>query len=103
MPWIDRFDFGEQFVDLRNPKGTRRAEALLAELGRELTPGHPLHGREVRVVAEALPQDEIVVAAGEHVALVHLTWSAREEATPWPATEFVEAADAFADLVEYRY
>lgn len=53
--------------------------------------------------AEALPHEEIVVAAGEQVALVHLTWAAHPESAPWPTTEFVESAAAFRGLIEYRY
>ena len=103
MSWIDGHDFGEDFVDLRGTDGAARADVLLDELRREVAPGHPLHGLACRVLAEALPQEEILVAAGEQVALVHLTWSAHHESPPWPSTELVESAATFRDLIAHRY
>lgn len=90
-------------MDLRNGAGSRRASDLLAELTREVPPGHPLCGLERQVIAEALPQEEVVVQAGERVALVHLTWSGRRKLPPWPTAVFVESAAAFEELVQYRY
>lgn len=55
------------------------------------------------MVAKALPQDEVVVVAGELVALVHLTWSGRHEQPPLPSVEFADSAAAFRELVQLRY
>ncbi len=101
--WAEAFDFGEDFWDLRDEAGADHARALKAELDAELAAGHPLYAETCHVVAKALPQDEIVVVAGEFVALVHLTWSGHPETPPWPATEFADSAAAFRELIEFRY
>jgi hypothetical protein len=59
--------------------------------------------RPWRVLAEATPQDEVLVAAGETAFLVHLTWTARTETPPWPTAERVDSAEAFERLLEFRY
>jgi hypothetical protein len=100
---VDEFEFSEAFWDLRDGEGAIHARALQSELKAELSSGHPLHGRDCRVVAKALPQDEVVVVAGELVALVHLTWSGRREQPPYPRLEFADSAAAFRELVEFRY
>ncbi len=71
---------------------------------RELSPGHSLHGLDPRVIAKAIPQDEVIVetAAGE-VALVHLTWSGKAEPSPWPDTEFLDSPEHLARVIERRY
>lgn len=101
--WVDRFEFDREFWDLRDGEGAIQARALQAELQAELSSGHPLHGLDCRVVAKALPQDEVVVVAGELVALVHLTWSGRREQPPFPSVEFPDSAAAFRELVRHRY
>jgi hypothetical protein len=79
------------------------AEVLEAELELEVAPGHPLHGRSWHVVARALPQDDVLVASGDGVAVVHLTWSGRVESPPWPTTTFLSSAEAFESFIEFRY
>jgi hypothetical protein len=101
--WVHAFDFGEDFQDLRDEAEADHAQSLKAELDAELAPGHRLHGQACRVVARALPQDEIVVVAGESVALVHLTWSGHPETPPWPATDLADSAVAFQELIKFRY
>jgi len=103
VSWTDAYTFDDPFEDLRDEEGARLANALLVELGREVAPGHPLHGRVCRVIAKELPQDEAVVVAGEDVALVHLTWSRRAESLPSPTSVFLESPVAFAELIKYRY
>jgi hypothetical protein len=48
-------------------------------------PGHPLYGRDLKVIARALPQDDVVVEVDGAVAIVHLTWSKGSERLPWPS------------------
>lgn len=97
--WVDEFEFSAAFWDLRDSEGADHARVLSAELNAELSSGHPLHGRDCRVVTKARPQDEVVVVAGELVALVHLTWLGRRETPPSPNVEFADSAAAFRDLV----
>jgi hypothetical protein len=44
------------------------------ELRREVAPGHALHGRPWRVIAKALPNDDVIAECEDEVAVVHLTW-----------------------------
>ncbi|MZD10191.1 hypothetical protein GTW43_34695 [Streptomyces sp. SID5785] len=59
------------------------------ELQRELTPGHPLHGATVAAVARCGACDDVLFQVEGRPfawALVHLTWTRREEHAPWPMT-----------------
>jgi hypothetical protein len=101
MPWTDGYSFGDEFVDLRDhPEQARPFEH---ELHRELSAGHTLYGRSWKVVARALPQDEVVIQAGEEVALVHLTWTRRPESPPWPEAVLVGSEAEFESVIEFRY
>ncbi|GAB4013495.1 hypothetical protein [Nocardioides ultimimeridianus] len=89
--WADAHEFDEPFLDLRD--GDEGAEVLTDELLRELAPGHPLHGRDVRVIARSLVADDVVVEVDDEVALVHLTWTPRKsERPPLPATKVISSA-----------
>ena len=99
MTWADSYDFREPLIDLRGVDES--AEALAEELDRELVEGHPLHGRQIRVIARAEPNDDIVVAVDDEVAVVSLTWTHRKtERPPLPKTVFLtssEELDAYAE------
>lgn len=84
---------GEWIDDVRS---TPAAPALFDELQRDLVPGHVLHGiRDLRVVARARPQDEIVVEIDdERVTVKHLTWTREPERLPCPTTDVFTSADA---------
>jgi hypothetical protein len=101
MPWIDTYAFGGDFLDLRQYRD--RAQVFEAELALELAPGHLLYGRTWSVAAQALPQDEVVVYSGEHVALVHLTHSRKAERLPWPEAVLIDSAADFEAIVKDRY
>src|SRR6266511_1897199 len=60
---------------------------LEAELRRELTPSHPLHGRTAKAVAHRIDQDDVLFLVDEELAVVHLTYSSSvPECPPWPRT-----------------
>jgi hypothetical protein len=50
-----------------------------------------------------MPQDDVLVEAGDLTYLVHLTWAGRAEESPWPVAERVGNAEEFERLVEFRY
>lgn len=100
MPWTKTYIFGGDFEDRR---GSEVAELFAEELERELSPGHPLHGRTWMVVARALPQDEVIAQAGDEVALIHLTWTRRAERLPWPESTPIGSATEFESVVQNRY
>jgi len=66
-------------------------------------PGHALHGIAWTVIAEVIPQDEVVVEAGHAAYLIHLTGTGRAEVPPWPVAERFDSAEDFERLVEFRY
>lgn len=101
MSWVDGFVFSEPMIDLRHDQS--RASLLADELHREVGVGHPLAGERWTVVAEAEPQDDVVVVAGAQVAMVHLTWSGRRESPPWPSHDAIPGPEALQRLIADRY
>lgn len=102
MTWVTDYRFSEPLRDLRSED--QEAEQLRTELLRELSIGHVLHGADLRVVARALPQDEVVVETTDgRVALVHVTWSGHKESPPWPTTDLLNSAEHLEQTVEFRY
>ena len=77
------------------------AASLLAELHRELPPGHPLYGRRVEVFAARVGDDDTLFRHLDEpgrFTVVHLTWLGREEINaehPW--VEFDGTLGAFLD------
>ena len=69
-----------------------------AELRRELAEGHPLFGVDAKAIAKSQASDDILFSLTNgcgKVAMVHLTWSSRQETSPWPQT------DTFNSLFEF--
>jgi hypothetical protein len=68
-----------------------------------LHPGHALPGRPWRVIAKALPNDDVIAECEDEVAVVHLTWTQKQERPPWPLTTFMASADEFESHVASEY
>lgn len=62
--------------------------ALEQELRRELAAGHVLFGRSVRAAARRHDRDDVLFELTDtgECAVVHLTWTGREERPPFPMT-----------------
>ena len=101
MTWVDEYQLGEYFDDLRTDPV--RADRLARELAAELSSGHPLLGQAWTIVAQARPQDEVVVTTDSAVYLVHLTWTRRPERPPYPRALAFQSAAEFEDAIKYRY
>ena len=101
MTWVDDYQFGEGFDDLRTDPV--RADGLARELVAELSSGYPLLGQALTIVAQARPQDEVVVTTDSAVYLVHLTWTRRPERPPYPRALAFRSAAEFEDAIKYRY
>lgn len=101
VTWVDSYEFGEDFLDLR--ADPEQSQFWAHQLAREVGPGHLLFGRHLDLVVKWLPQDEILVQSGEQVALVHLTFSSTlPAAPPYPRTVFLASAQDFESEFEYR-
>ena len=61
------------------------------EYATEIGKGHPLYGVPVRAIGQRIDRDDVLFELLRHLcdyAVVHLTWSGREEADPrWPSFE----------------
>lgn len=102
MTWAQDYRFTDPLRDLRGD--AEKANELRLELERELSPGHMLGGVHFQVIAQALPQDEVLVETDDgRIALVHMTWSGRAESPPWPTTEIVDSAEHLQNVLESRY
>lgn len=88
---------------MQDVRGELTLDRLVAELVRELGPGHSMFGRTWTAVARALPEDEVLFTDGEAVALVHLSWAARRSPPPCPEATFMPDASALEQYVETRW
>jgi len=81
------------------------AARLLDQLHRELGSGHILHGRNCRVLASALPADDVAVRVDDtEFAIVHLTHTSNPpEPPPWPTTELFDTQADFLVALEERH
>lgn len=69
------------------------ATSVERELAREVSPGHPLDGHVVRVIARSSDCDDVAVRLDDgRLCIVHLTWK-RESSPEWPRCEFVAMLD----------
>jgi hypothetical protein len=59
--------------------------------------------RRWRVIAKALPNDDVIAECEDEVAVVHLTWTQTQERPPWPLTTFMASADEFESHVASEY
>jgi hypothetical protein len=74
------------------------AEAVMAELRRELADGHPLSGVDLNLVARRPDSDDILVRfldGSNRVAEVHLTWRHAVESPPFPGATIYDSIDAW--------
>jgi hypothetical protein len=102
VTWTERYHFSDPLRDERGEAA--EAEQLRAELLRELSPGHVLHGLDVRAIARAMPQDEVIVETADGlVALVQMTWTGLAESPPWPTTEILDSAEHLEGTLKFRY
>jgi hypothetical protein len=78
-----------------------RRAALESELARELPPNHVSSGRRVTPIAASAEEDDVLFeVAGVGLAVVHLTWSGRQESSPvWPRAQLLATFDEWRERV----
>jgi hypothetical protein len=78
-----------------------QAAALEREATTEIGPGHPLSGHALTLIAACPACDSAAFRADDgRLAIVHLTWTLRQQPPPWPSAEIVtghHALEAAAD------
>ena len=84
-----------------HPVSAERRTALESELARELPTGHVLSGKRATAIAARSDQDDVLFdVTGLGFAVVHLTWSGRQESSPqWPGTRLFTSLDEWAARV----
>lgn len=55
------------------------------------------------MIAKALPNDDVIAQCEDEVAVVHLTWTQKQERPQWPLTTFMASADEFESHVASEY
>ena len=75
---------------------------LVQELRNELTSQAVLFGHEVQAVARRIDCDKVLFAVHGNntelrLAVVHLTWSGKKEALPWPKIQLFASQQEFLD------
>lgn len=73
----------------------------LEQLQRELSPGHPLYGLPLRLIARGNGDDALfeVLDGSGRVVDVHLTWSTVAQTPPWPGSGFHPSQEAWRQVV----
>jgi hypothetical protein len=77
-------------------------DGLVLELNREVGPDHPLFGKTARALAVARDRDDVLFEISDltapRYAVVHLTWSGKEEQSgKFPWTEFFDSLEHWLD------
>ena len=72
------------------------AAPLVAELQREVTPGHPLYGAEVQAFGRFGGRDDVAFELADgSFAIAHLTWIGGPEQSPeYPFTDLYPTVEA---------
>lgn len=75
-PYWDAIDIDEEHM-----------QTLLSELKLELSPNHILYNKNVELIAKKTNNDDIILALESgSIAVVHLTWSSKQEIDGFPIT-----------------
>ena len=81
----------------------KKAQGFLAELRKELPPGHLLFDKDVTVVAHRTGTDDILcrhINEPKRYTVIHLTWIMKQETDPqYPC---VEVDGDFEDFLDYE-
>ncbi|WP_034620595.1 hypothetical protein [Cellulomonas sp. URHE0023] len=81
--------------DGMDPLAVAKRAAVGVELSKEIAPGHLLHGRIDRIEASFEASDDVIVRLSDGTfALVHPTWSGRQESPSFPTSRLLGEAEA---------
>lgn len=76
-------------------------ETFRKQLERELSPEHGLYSIPVKLIARGSGDDALfqLLDDSNRVALVHLTWSQKQQQPPWPATTIFASLEQWSEAV----
>jgi hypothetical protein len=78
-------------------QAARLEQEALAEIG----PGHELTGHSLTAIAACSGCDRVAVRLDDGTfAIIHLTWTSRQERHPWPATQQAGGYIALETLID---
>ena len=81
----DKLTFLDPWIERKDPP-----EGLVNELKKEVCPNHPLFDKQLKAIATRKDVDEVLfeIINDESIkyAVVHLTWSRKQENLPFPGT-----------------
>jgi hypothetical protein len=86
------------FVEPWRPVEKEKSEQFVAELRREMCPGHALYGLAVSTVAQRDDRDDFLFSLDDgssRIAVVHLTFQ-KETSPEWPSTVIWPNVEAWA-------
>ncbi len=91
MKWLEPWEPVHDLMD------EAYSQAWEAELALETGPGHPLHQISAKLIARRFDCDDALFQLGDgRVAMVHLTWSQRQEFEPqWPDTRIYTSLETW--------
>ena len=93
------FSFSQPWRELSQ----EQADAVLREIRRELSPGHPLHGANLTPIAKSGLTDDVLLQLDDgRVADVHLTWTGCAEGSPWPRHRVFASLEEWVQQVMVR-
>lgn len=87
-PWSDIEEYSSE-----------HESALLAEMTIELPVGHCLYGKSSKILAKREDRDDVLVACDNKFYVVHLTWSHKEEALPYPETKSYDSLEVLQEQI----
>src|ERR1044071_6685678 len=97
---MTKFDSSQiQWLVPWKPVSLEYQGGMIAELHREMPPGHVLFGRTVQAVGRRQDCDDVLFYLGASVpqfAVVHLTY-ARETQPDWPHTRLFDTLEAWIE------
>ena len=95
---MSSFRFSEPWVDI-SEYSDAHGKALMEELSTELSSQHCLFNKHLSVIAKREDCDKVLLTDKSKFYVVHLTWSGKQESTPYPNTVVLNSTNSVQDLL----
>jgi hypothetical protein len=93
-------------IDFQEPweaiKGRQEALRLEEEIYKEIASNSVLSNRKICAIARRIDCDDVLIAVPDNktdiqIAMIHLTWSGKQETAPWPKVLFFTSWQEFVN------